>query len=184
MLSLRRFAFMVFFYCCSSLVVAATSGTLDTVDAKPPVIDLSTPEGTLKSYWALKAWNDLDHRNVTLRYVDLMGQLSTAGAKEFFASIPQRLSTSVERTILEVTLETPTRVAVLVNIKNTTPIPNDAKPTPVQIEMRRKGRDFRYVIVKEGDTWKISEVWALDDNVHRNIYQRMLPVYPAVAPLD
>ena len=135
----------------------------------PPQADLSTPEKALQSYWALKNW---EHETLKTEVAKLrtagfevaapyIAKVTAGAAQRYFAALKDQPSEILERHIDEISVAAGGQVVALVTIKNVTPIPADARPTQAQLQERARGRRFKYVLVVDGNDWKVSEVWRL-----------------------
>lgn len=135
----------------------------------PPKADLSTPEKAVRYYWALQAWEKGVIKTETAKIrattwedaAPHMIHITTGPAKKYFAALRSPAPEVFDATIQSVSFENPDRSFVLVTIKNVTPIPKDATPTPDEIKKRARGSDFRYVLIRENTEWKLSEVWQM-----------------------
>jgi hypothetical protein len=158
-----------------------------------PVIDLGSPEAALRSYWSLRDW-----RGITVRQsrplrdpADVVYHRSmigmTAGAtRQFFenieASIREDRQTRLERRILNIVQDSPERATIVANIRNVTPVPVDAKPPSRQLaRLRETGEDYRYVLIRAENRWKVLQVWSLYMG-ERLQYDPEVPTYPAFVP--
>jgi hypothetical protein len=71
----------------------------------------------------------------------------------------QCFAESFSRAIVHVAIEGKSRAFVIAHIKNITPIPADAEePREVDLEFRREGSHFKYVLETTPEGWKISQV--------------------------
>jgi len=140
--------------------------------SEPPAPDLRTARSALESYWRLKQWND-DRKAREYpatkpqgAYKEFLMSLAgvTAGAVNAYfrqqAEEP-RLREVFSRTVKAESQESPTRVVIIANVRNVTPPPPGVVPTTAQLAERNRGRDYKYVIEKFGDEWKLAEVWVL-----------------------
>lgn len=132
--------------------------------AKVPV-DTSTPDKTLKSYWAV---SDLVRNKKYEIYrqffekftgadADMSAVTINALAKESAVN-PGPLDT-FSRDILEVKVESESRAVIIAVIKNSTPIPSGAELTSWDEKRRINGDRYRYILEKGQFGWRISEVW-------------------------
>lgn len=170
----------------------APSGTISSSAAPPPlsvaidssrsgdstnkleaiVIQTGSPDQVVKSWW---------------RYLDLTEAVSTKLCKEsqnkplpdHHKYIPQittgdllaeRMDLKVDcvqeefsREIKEVKSESETRALVFAIIKNATPIPPGAEPDKTDLKWRSDGFQFKYLVERDGNEWKIAQVYRYDD---------------------
>jgi hypothetical protein len=130
-----------------------------------PAIDTSTPDRTLKSYWAVRdyvlqrerllALDALPQYQVAERLLDTVAAAPVASAQRRLAPPIETFS----RDIVEVKVESESRAVALATIKNISPIPPGAEVSRFDEEQRRNGERLRYVLEKEGSGWRVAEVW-------------------------
>ena len=167
----HRYLLQLFTSCC---LLAFSFGVLADDSSccmgnVPPAADLSTPESALKSYWAIKAWEKDDIRIESAKIQErnweaaapYMISITTGPAKKYFEALRNPEPEVFERTITDVSYESPDRSVILVTIRNVTPIPKDAMPAQGDVEKRARGSDFRYVFVRDNAEWKLSEIWSV-----------------------
>lgn len=134
-------------------------------------IDLSTPRQALQSYWARKAWHykvsdegiqeaERTFPSITAVY----GPVSTGEVLQYWSSFPKSPPDMLDRVIQSLKQESASRAVVVVRIRNVTPVPTGAKPTPDAVRQRKGGVLFRYVLEKEGADWKVAEVSRRSDS--------------------
>ncbi|TAK91980.1 MAG: hypothetical protein EPO06_01815 [Burkholderiaceae bacterium] len=180
-----------------SLSVAASDNnttTSQSVDMPKP--DLTTPENALRSYWAIKQWEDktiaYEQRRLGLHSLvatrPLFVSVSTGDMRKYFEAFQPSSFEVLERSIRSLKPETDTRVIAIVNIKNITPVPDGARPSAREIKVRERGCDFKYVLVREDGSWKIAEVWRLEPAESympmRRLYEPLPPLYPSTVYFD
>jgi hypothetical protein len=138
--------------------------------SEPPAPDLRTARSALESYWRLKQWfrdrNDWEYpaAKTDRAYKEFMMSLAgvTAGSVHVhYAQAKPHLREVFSRTVKAESQESPTRVVIIANVRNVTPPPPGVVPTAFQLAERNRGRDYKYVIEKFGDQWKIAEIWDL-----------------------
>ncbi len=170
----------------TTVPVSASSVPTKNYFEKAPVIDTSTPDKTVKSYWACLDPN--------LKYPPLSPDLEeSARAKaqeaqkvqavfeqqrlDFYKRLTERPLLSeyepskpekprreevtkpiISREITDVQVQTPTRALVYVKQTNITPIPPDFKLTEMQQAERDKGATYRYVLEKSSNGWRIENI--------------------------
>lgn len=70
---------------------------------------------------------------------------------------------SYSKEIIEVKSESETRAIVFAKIKNNTPIPDGARPDVEDIKTREKGKNYKYVLEKDSEGWKVVQVYAANE---------------------
>lgn len=185
--------------CCLLIDVSASAiaqtTDISVSDSKRPALDISTPESTLKSYWAFKEWYNAKRlseiRQKFEEYsqkeeLDSMIPLTTGDMKRYFKSFKPMSPTVLERNIQGIFMASPSRAIITVIIKNVTPVPDGTVPSPLDIEERKNGHEFRYVLLKESDGWRISEVWRASTGFMpaSQLYEPRPPLYPSFVHFD
>lgn len=136
----------------------------------PPTLNLSSPEKTLESYWAVKDWREktilsealAEGKNtVHLVFLKEMEELTEGETKKYFSNFQPRPLTILSRKIISKVEESTSRVIIVANVKNVTPIPADASPAASDIARREAGQDFKYILEKKNNEWRILEIWSL-----------------------
>ena len=133
-------------------------------------VDLSTPEATLRSYWRMQDALDSVAAGIVTGPPERdpfaaarQGyERTVAGrAREMLAApfVRQTYAREVEA----VDTAGASRVLIMTVIRNTTPLPAGASLTHEQQELRAEGQQFRYVLDREGDEWRITQVQQWDD---------------------
>jgi hypothetical protein len=151
------------------LVCAALMGFAAKAQAQPEV-DLRTPEAAVRSYWRMQdALDSIAASIVTgpaerdpFAAVRRSYEQTVAGrARDVLASpfVRQTYAREVEA----VDMAGPSRALVTAGIRNTTPLPDGAALTIEQQELRAEGQQFRYVLEREGDAWRITQIQLWDD---------------------
>jgi len=119
--------------------------------AKPaPVIDLSTPDHALKSYWAQKEWLASIHEPEIDRSVerarsrqrDNMMKVTTGETAEYYSEFKSSPPEQFHREILSVKQETDSRAVALVRVINITPVPSGVEPTKSELQAERQANSF------------------------------------------
>jgi hypothetical protein len=152
-------------------------------------VDLSTPEATLRTYWRMQ--DALDSVAAAI----LQGpaerdpfaavrrgyeQTLAGRAREVLAApfVPQTFAREIEA----VDMAGPSRALVMTVIRNTTPLAPGTALVHEQEEVRTEGQQFRYVLEREGNAWRITQVQRWDDlgSGWQDIYVEglLVPVYP------
>lgn len=158
--------------------------TKQTADIQaPPVMDASTPDRAVKSWWAMRDWAAASWRKnlrvytASTEYETTRKMMDAVGAKGIFESEARfsagQTAEEFGRSILQATVETESRAVVLAEIKNTTPLPKDADLDKYGTEAREIGVRVRYVLEKEGAVWKVAEVW--EWRKYENAFGKVLP---------
>ena len=134
-----------------------------------PKSDLSSPEGALKSYWAQKEWYaDVSiaatielEKLWELKVKEVFGAVATGEVLSHWSDARQEVHAKValQRIVQSIELESGSRAVALVLIKNVTPIPEGAQSMPREVKRREDGVLFRYIVEKNGYTWKVAELW-------------------------
>ncbi|HJT60664.1 MAG TPA: hypothetical protein VJ797_03210 [Burkholderiales bacterium] len=157
----------------------------------PPAADLGSPEAALRSYWGLLDWREQALRErapadpTEAAYQRQMLEITAGRTRQFHESvqslIQQRRRTKLERRIVSNTQESPQRAVIVANIRNVSPVPKGAKPSPALVRQRKKGEDFKYVLALDATRWKVLEVWSLSMGP-RLLYAPSAAAYPAFVP--
>jgi hypothetical protein len=171
------------------LVAMAATGS--SVAQQPPAADLDTPEGALRSYWSLLDWREQALRErgpvdpTEAAYHRQMMEITAGRTRQFYQSVRSvveaRRRTKLERRIISHMQESAHRAVIVANIRNVTPVPKGAKPSPALVRQRKNGEDFRYVLALDGTQWKVLEVWSLSMGP-RLLYVPSGAEYPAFVP--
>ena len=133
--------------------------------AAQPAVDLSTPEATVRSYWRLQESLDSvaasilsgpEERDPFAQVRHGYEQTVAGRAREVLTApfVRETFSREVEA----VDSAGPGLAHVIARIRNTTPIPAGAELTHEQEELRNDGQQFRYLLEREGDAWRITQV--------------------------
>jgi hypothetical protein len=137
--------------------------------AAQPGVDLRTPEATVRTYWAMQEALD----SVALA---LLGgptesnpfaavrrgyEQTVAGrAKEMLVGTPVRQTFARE---IEAVDTAGARAFVTTRIRNTTPLAAGVTLIHEQEELREEGQQFRYLLEREGDAWRIVQIQIWSD---------------------
>ncbi|MFZ6721719.1 hypothetical protein [Undibacterium sp. Ji49W] len=128
-------------------------------------LDMSTPDRALKSYWQVRdqiRTKDTLLQNARLQEsIDQQKQLPDVATSALTANWKSKLWTpeTFTRDIMEVKLESESRAIIIVNMKNSTPIPAGAEIEKIEENYRRNGENYRYVLEKDQQGWKVAEIW-------------------------
>ena len=172
------------------LSASAQINSNDSVGARP-MLNRSTPEDCLKSYWALKEWSRTTHENLAKEskghkveaerlFLESLGEVTAGETLRWFREMEPPIPDVMNRTIFATSFEGPNTALVLVNIKNVTPIPSGAKVSQMDMERRLKGKNFKYVVTRGDGGWKIAEVWVDEPGESRKVYElglQRVPIY-------
>jgi hypothetical protein len=139
--------------------------------------------------WSSKTYRILakiskDQIEVERRFADSVGEVTTGETLRYFRELEPLLSDVKSREIVATTFQGADRAEVLVNIKNVTPIPAGARPSQLDMETRLKGKNFKYIVVRDDDGWKIAEVWAVEVGHSMSLYTRRPPLFPMYVGFD
>jgi len=166
---------------------ANNSMAAPSVHQAAPEVDTSTPDRALKSMWAISDWRDsfllgeaqkIEQSDEAKSWRQLSAKVNTKSVADGL-SRPEILD-KYSRDILQATVETESRAVIVAHIKNATPLPADAQLSKSQQSTREKGERVKYVLEKEKDSWKISEVWVWNEYSNSFIKRRPdnTPNYP------
>ena len=153
--------------------VALIPGTLPLPEV---VVDLSSPDRALKTFFAFQDRNFVASFNQNLKMI--AGQKRAAhldGAKILFDGPAKRYIDQIfatdtlilekyERDINKIETESETRAVVLINIKNITPLLPGSVLDQYETKWRGEGFNYRYIMTKTSEGWKISDVQDLQLN--------------------
>jgi hypothetical protein len=177
--------------CVVLLAAMAAAAGAAAQTRSPPAADLASPEGALRSYWAVLDWREQALRErgpvdaTEAAYHRQMMEITAGRTRQFYQSVQSvveaRRRTKLERRIVSNTQESPNRAVIVANIRNVTPVPKGAKPSPALVRQRKKGEDFKYVLALDASRWKVLEVWSLSMGP-RLLYAPAGAEYPAFVP--
>jgi hypothetical protein len=177
--------------CVVLLAAMAAAAGAAAQSRSPPPADLASPEGALRSYWAVLDWREEALRErgpadpTEAAYHRQMMEITAGRTRQFYQSVQSvveaRRRTKLERRIVSNTQESPQRAVIVANIRNVTPVPRGAKPSPALVRQRAKGEDFKYVLALDATRWKVLEVWSLSMGP-RLLYAPAAAEYPAFVP--
>lgn len=132
-----------------------------------PVVDISTPDKALKSYWEARDW--LSARTTERDSREWADQAEAGGqliAKVTGGTVAANFSRRdlfpverFDRSIDEVKVETESRAVALATVKNVTPIQVGAEPSKFETEWREQGAKVKYVLEKGPAGWQVSEIF-------------------------
>lgn len=135
-----------------------------------------TPDQAINSFFEVaRLGRELDCHTLVLSEDDALGTAAiTRAADSFFSGVALSARTRYRRTvqeclqrserlaldIREVTMDTPTRAVAIINLRNTSAIPESASADASDDERRRRrdGEDYRVRLTKTSDGWKIEQV--------------------------
>ncbi|MGE5385866.1 MAG: hypothetical protein ACM3SV_08255 [Betaproteobacteria bacterium] len=130
-----------------------------------PALDISTPENTLKSYWA--ALDEMLKLNVkpceacTRLREHQKGTLTgdLLEGRRFVSDTPTMFERQIKETKKKPSKDSAQMVEIVAVIKNVTPYPAEAAPNDYVKKKRESGDKYRYTLVNAGGGWKISEIF-------------------------
>lgn len=144
--------------------------------SRPSVIDISTPDKALKSYWQMKDFlrkADSDWRMAQdSEFIKARAEFNSDARKLMTGDV---LSDYLEdeiknwqlkqydREIVDLKQDTESRATVIAKIRNSTPVPEGAIVTDSDLKKRKEGKKFKYVLEKEADGWRVSQVYEYDE---------------------
>src|ERR1019366_6095281 len=116
---------------CSRSHVASVQQSKNSATEKPPVkLDLSTPDRTVKSYWALLTDSPppppptAEQQRATDQYHNMMSSVMEGAALQWHRKVwSNDVTEIIERTVIEVKVESDSRAVVMARLRNVTPIP-------------------------------------------------------------
>ncbi len=137
------------------------------------IIDQKSPDLAVKTWWRWKdrfdKWevaecNRSIRDDINDRLVDALPKIAAGEVLEFHHSerSPCR-EAKVEREIQEVKTESETRAVVYATIRDVMPVPEGQKLNEYDIQFRKDGFRFKYVVEKHEVGWKIASVYRYDD---------------------
>ncbi|HEU4559322.1 MAG TPA: hypothetical protein VFS20_15805 [Longimicrobium sp.] len=145
------------------------------VQRRAGALDLTTPEAALQTYWRL---SDAEMLSAGEAPVNSLDSLFTGPAG--VARAQSRVPETFAREIVEVERRG-ARAFVTVRVRNTTPRPVGAVPSPEERQRRRHGDQFRYVLAHDASGWKIEQIQSreFDEDEWRDWYDPTprLPVH-------
>ena len=181
-----------------------TAQAMQSVVARKPAIDRSTPEATVESWWAFRDWEFLAQAARTCPFnvpilrdferprLELHNQLLTdeaaARGDSEIRCVDQRFPTNLAfiRRIEEVKLVDADTATVLAVIYNVTPIEGRSTLNPGDQALREAGEKVTYHLTKERDGWSIARA-IVDRDYYDSITGFLTPAfkqdpYDAFAP--
>lgn len=134
-------------------------------------LNLISPDNTVKSMWKIAEYEGKIKKDlcvVRLSYESKFKENVNEVAKKlttdlvlahFQPSAGKCEQDSYSREITEVKTESETRTLVFAKYKNISQIPKGSVPTERDEKIRSEGYQFKYVLEKEVDGWKISKIY-------------------------
>ena len=141
------------------------------------VLDTSTPDRALKSYWTAKdslrrAEYDLAQqhiqKNTELRTkigfdpAGIVAGDALAAARSAASAAPQPFD-QYSRDIVDIKQDTESRATAIVKINNSTPIPGGKAISEADRRMREAGEKYKYILEKDSGGWKVSQAYQHDE---------------------
>lgn len=150
---------------------------------KPPslVIDISTPDRALKSYWLAKdillkavpevrAKADAMQTDEFLKILNRMkfekittGDVLSAHHGELGKHDDTPSFSEYSREIVDIKQDTESRATAVVKIRNSTAIPPGSVIPDSIKESREDGKMFKYVLEKDADGWKVAQIYVFKE---------------------
>jgi hypothetical protein len=141
----------------------------NVAQGKPPRPDLSGPDTALHSYWALIDWYQrtmlarVNAQDPAPSMSDLMATVAVGDVLESFKNFTPR-TLKLERTVESIAREGPDTAQVIAHIRNSPGELPGLTPTPIELFERESGGEYRYLLRRQPDGWKVAEVWRLDES--------------------
>lgn len=136
-------------------------------------IDTSSPDNALKSWWRVLDYREqvtsaeCAKRNIQKKpdYFALFERVAQDAPLKQYTSVEIAYCApeTFEREIQEVKNESETRSIIFAQIRNTSPIPAGADPTPDDRKSRADGYRYKYLLEKTADGWKVSGVYRFNE---------------------
>lgn len=126
-------------------------------------VNLSSPDNALKTWWRyLDAYAKSTHEFCLFETgrgnkQDMLDGITAGEVKVIRSGFGRCKEDVVGREILEVKQESDTRATALVRITNETP--TTLVPTAEEAQQRKQGEMFKYLLEKDADGWKISQIY-------------------------
>lgn len=134
----------------------------------PPQFDGSTPDRAIKSYWAIKDWE----QKAIKTWLAMDDPTTVAVWEQRALVLTDKLLRSkqegraryaviqiYEREIQEVKVESDSRAVVVATVRNTTPLPADLRLSASDEQERTGGSRVKYVLEKGNKGWQVAELW-------------------------
>lgn len=160
----------------AKLDISSHSDSAKSKQSSDLKIETKSPDTTVKSWWAVLDYNDVQRRALCAKYahdIDESNNLNykniqqvTNGATLAYSKPEHTLCTgeTYSREISEVKTESETRAIVFATIKNSTLIPAGAQPTADDLKSRGAGFKFKYVLEKDLTGWKVIQVYKYNES--------------------
>ena len=144
---------------------------------EPPIVaridfqfNTESPDQAVKTWWRyldfVQAKNFESCQNdveTTPQHMPEVDKIAQNAVLNMYARKNDCMFETMSREIQEVKMETSTRSVLLALIKNTTPVPNGAVPDKYDTKWRDEGFKFKYLLEKNSDSWKVSQVYRYDE---------------------
>lgn len=173
----------------AALVIAGCQQSVEKPNNKPKssqspvspaalVMDVSTPDRALKSYWQSKdAVRRAEYEFVTVTIIPELQKLrgkvgldpkkvmtsDVLSAHQEFDNSEQRSFQEFSREILDIKQDTESRATAIVKVRNATPIPEGAVISDSDKKRRDEGEKLKYVLEKGAEGWKVAQVYKYDE---------------------
>lgn len=159
-------------------------------------IETTSPDLAVKSWWKILDLRAHETSKLCKQQVEKDEEPSSAYFRKIAqgAALKDKIETSLcesdayKREILKVETESETRAVIFTLIKNVTPIPVGAEPDDTDKKLREEGFQFKYLVEKTLEGWKVSQVYRfseinqkyLDKDPWEKIYDdEDKPLYPS-----
>lgn len=168
----------------ATLLIAGCQQSHDASTAKtavsPPslptsalVIDVSTPDRALKSYWQAKdAYRKAEFDWSAAQVPEVQKLKSKIGYDAAKLMAGDVLSAHQEmdkpgrsqfeefsREIVDIKQDTESRATAMVRVKNSTPVPDGVVVSDSDKKQREEGEQLKYILEKDSGGWKIAQVY-------------------------
>lgn len=158
---------------------AASAPTVAAKNAEV-VIQTASPDLAVKSWWSLFDALELNQYKECISYAQRRSgvykdapAIATGEMLATLSESPVCVLETYSRDIDSVNVETETRAIVLATVRISTPIPPGAS---TDLESRRAGEKFRYVVEKIEGKWKLAMVYRrrshLSDSGWEKVYEK------------
>lgn len=133
-------------------------------------VDLGSPEAAVRTYWRMQDALDSIAASIVTGPADRdpfaavrRDYERTLGGRAAEVLASPFVRQTYAREVEAVDMAGPTRALVQAIIHNTTPLPDGARLTHEQEELRHEGQQFRYMLERDGDAWRIVQIQQWSD---------------------
>jgi hypothetical protein len=154
----------------SIAVLAALACVAAGAELRAQAVDLSTPEAALRTYW--RTQDALDSIAASIVTGPAERDPFAAVRRDYERTLGGRAAQvlaspfvrqTYRREVEAVDMAGPSRALIMVVIHNTTPLLQGTMLTHEQEELRNEGQQFRYVLERDGDAWRITQIQQWSD---------------------